>query len=445
MSESTLIPADEALALLREAVALSPADETAISMVEARRLVAGLRGGGQRSQVETRSRLEGTVQVRVIEAGRLGVYRADGATPSDLASAIRQAMAQARGAEPLSPELRLTPEDASPVEEGPPLFDDEIAALTAEEGQRRVRELAAEREQARLSWSESALTVVTSRGFSRHLRATSAALEVRCGRHPGAGFAAAAARTLELLDAPAVFARARRRDASSDPAEWTAPSAIVLSPEATATLIAAFGAHGLAAAAWAADGCFGHAHREAPALAPGLTLVEDGSHPDCLPFPLDTTGARRRAATLVADGVLRGPVADPIEAAALGVLATRPTLTGEESGPEHLVALPGGVAEDDLLAAAGDGIFVSHLDPFDCWDDAALTARTIARGVHRIERGALAAPLPDVEWRVSLRGALAAVRALGNELVVIPAERGWLGGTGAPAALLGPVGEWEPI
>jgi predicted Zn-dependent protease len=440
MAEPTLTPAEQALSALREAVALSPADETAITWIEGWRLNAGTRGGGQRPP-----RREQEVQVRVIEAGRLGVFRPSGASPAELAAAVRLAMAQARGGDHLPAGLRLTPEDASAIEDTPALHDPALAALGQEEATQRVRDLAVDGETARLSWSESALAVVTSRGFSRHLRASSAALEVRCGRQAGAGYAAAAARSLAALDPSAVFARARRRHGSGEPAAWAAPTAVVLSAEATAALVAAFGAHGLAAAGWEEERAFGRRHLGTPALAAVLTLVEDGSRPHGLAFPIDSTGARRRAATLVAEGVLQGPVADPLEATRLGVPPTRPTLTGEEGGPEHLFALPGGVAEDDLLAAAGDGIFVAQLDPLDCWDDSALTCRAVTRGVHRIAHGALAAPLPDALWETTLPQSLAAVRAMGADLVVIAGEPWSLGGTAAPAALLAPVGTWRPL
>jgi predicted Zn-dependent protease len=440
MAASLLTASEQALSTLRDAVALSPADETAITWVETRQALAGTRSGSGRAPQQTHA-----IQVRVIEAGRLGVYRPANADPAELAAAIRQAMAQARAAEPLPAGLHLTPEDASPVEDAPALFDDAVAALTPERAQQTLRDHAHEGEHARLAWSEAALTVVTSRGFSRHLRATGISLDVRCGRHAGAGFAAVAARSLEALDAPAVFGRARRRDARGEPAEWTTPASIVLSPEATATLAAAFGAHGLAAAAWHAEMGFCRRHHGASALASVLTLIEDGSRAHGLPFPLDLTGARRRAATLVADGVLQGPVADPLEAARLGVLATRPTLTGDEGGPEHLFVMPGGVADDDLLAAAGDGIYVAHLDTLDCWADAALTAQTTARGLHRIERGALTAPLPDAVWTTTLPQALAAIKALGTEIVVVPNPPPSLGGTGAPASLLAAVGDWHPL
>lgn len=440
MPAPALTPSDEALGLLREAVALSPADETAISWVEAWRLTAGTRGT---SQLPLQHEL--AVQVRVIEAGRLGVCRLTSAEPAELRAAVREAMAQARASSPLPSDLRLTPDDASPVEDPAALHDAALLELTTEVASQRVRELAAEGEAARLAWSESALTVVTSRDFSRHLRVTSADLEVRCGRHPGAGSAAGAARSLASLDPPAVFARARRRNGTAEPESWKPPSAVVLSAEAFATLVAAFGVHGLAAIAWDEAGGFGRCHLGSRALAAGLTLLEDGSRASGLPFPLDSTGARRRAATLVADGVVQGPVADPLEAARLGVPPTRPTISGEEGIPEHLFALPGGVAEDDLLAAAGDGIFVARLEPCECWEDARLSARAVARGIHHIDHGALAATLPDAIWETTLPQALAAVRALGSEMVVVSGGYRSLGGTGAPAALLAPVGDWRPL
>ncbi len=434
-----LTSCEQALTLLRDAVALSPADEAAITWVETRRLSAATRGSQRAPQHEHE------VHVRVIEAGRLGVYRAAASDPAELAAALRQAMGQARAAARLPGGLHLTPEDASALEEGPDLHDRTLADLTLEQAQQRLRDLAADGETARLSWSEAALTVVTSRGFARQLLATSAALQVRCGRHPGAGVAAGAARSLAALDPAAIFARARRRDAREEASPWSPPAAVVLAPEATAALIAAFGARGLAAATWEDERGFPRRHRGAAALAPALTVVEDGSRPGGLAFPLDTTGARRRPATLVAEGVLRGPVADPLEAARLGVTATRPTLAGEESGPEHLFALAGGVAEDDLLAAAGEGIFVAQLEPLECWDDTELTARAVARGIHRVERGALAAPLPDALWQTTLPAALGAVRALGDELVAVGGGSRGLGGTVAPAALLAPAGDWQPL
>src|SRR5436305_1226519 len=79
------------------------------------------------------------------------------------------------------------PGDSTPAENGPPLHDAAIAALGREPAQQLLRDLAREGETARLAWGETALTVVTSRGLARQVRATTAALEVRCGRHAGAG------------------------------------------------------------------------------------------------------------------------------------------------------------------------------------------------------------------------------------------------------------------
>src|SRR5207302_1081063 len=120
------------------------------------------------------------------------------------------------------------------------LHDPTLAALTAEDAQQRLRGLAQAGEGARPEWSRTAVTVVTSGGCARRLEATSVAAEVRGGRD-GGGFAAGAARSLDALDLPALFARARRRCSAGEPASWSPPAAVVLAPEAMAALVAALG------------------------------------------------------------------------------------------------------------------------------------------------------------------------------------------------------------
>jgi len=290
--------------------------------------------------------------------------------------------------------------------------------------------------------------VVTSRGVARQLRATSVGMDVRCGRHAGAGSASAAARSLAALDAPAVVARARRRHAAegaSDTAEWSSPALVVLAPEAFAALIATLGASALCAVSWEDAEGFARTNRGRRVFAPALTVLDDGTRASGLPFPLDSAGALRRAAPLVVEGTLQAPLADPLEAARLDVAAWRTVPLLEDVAPEHLSAQPGGVAEGDLLAAAEGGIYVCALQPLDCWDAGALRQRAVARGVHRIERGALSAPLPDAAWETTLPELLAGVRELGSDVVTIAGERWVLGGTSAPAALVAASGTFTPI
>lgn len=440
----SLTPAAVALERLSRAVAASPADGTVIALLESWRLLAGPRAAaGRPAQVERE------IVVRVEEAGRPGAFRAEDVTAVELEAATRQAMARARASARPPGGVPLQPPGARgrgrDEEDGTALHDAQLASMSAEEGQERLRGLLRDEEWGRLEWWEVALTVAGSGGVARHQRATGLACELRCSRRAGAGQAHDAARSLAGLDLPALAERARRRHTTEEAApastEDGTGGALVLSAEAMGGVLAALAPHLLAAAAWEEEGAFATGRRGERALASELTLVDDAGRTPGLPFPLGLAGGLETAAVLVEGGVLRGPAADPLEAAALGVPATRQWWTGAPSLPQHLHLLPGGASEQDLLRAAGDGVFVGAVERAELWDRGRLAARLWTRGRRHIAGGSLGAPLPDAVWEVELPRALGTVLGLGAQ-VATRADASPLGGITAPGAALSASGVW---
>jgi predicted Zn-dependent protease len=447
MADPLLTPAAAALESLTRGVADSPADQTAISLVESWQLFASARGAARGPRLERR------LLVRVAEAGRPGAYRAEGTSPVELVAAARQAMAQARAAERVAGGVPLVPATSGPGERegadaarGPVLVHDpQVAALAAEQGQALLRGLLRNEEQGQLVWWETAVTVVGSGGLARHLRATGVSLEVRTRRGPAGGVAAASARSLAGLNAEAVYARARSREAAGDgDADGPVGGAVVLAAEAVAALLTAVAPQLLAAAAWMDPLAFAPLHQDQAVLAAELEIAEDGAMATGLPFPLDLTGDSRRRAVLVEAGVLRRPVADPIEAATLGVAPTTRLWQGEPSPLEHLHLGAGAADESELLRHAADGVFVGELGEVECWDRGSLAVRVLAGARRRIAGGQLAGALPDAVWEVELPAALRRVSAVGGEVMTRPG-RSQLGGVTAPGLALAAAGEWRPV
>src|SRR6187455_3153354 len=164
--ESMLTTAAAALETLRAAVSRSPADETALTLLETWSAVAT--AGGGKAEAPRARRFERRLQARVVEAGRAGAFRVPGLSAAELDGGVRQAMANARASEPLGSGIALTPADDGDGDAAVALLHDPaVASLAGDEAAQRLREWASNGEAARLAWSETALTVVTSRGFAR--------------------------------------------------------------------------------------------------------------------------------------------------------------------------------------------------------------------------------------------------------------------------------------
>jgi len=440
LSPHTLAPVEEMVARLDRVLAASPADETELVWVEARR---GLESNGKRrGDNESQER---TVLVRVRESGRVGLHRTGFTGLSDLDKAVREALAQARLSRPAPP--TRTPEGAADsLSAATGVWDAEITRLTPARVKEVIQRAAEPGEVARLGWAEGRFAVVNSRGLRRSAEVTAAWLDVRCGQGPGAGRATAVARSLAVLDAPAVFTRARQSQATG-PGEETPPGAlspvpVVLAPEAVAALLDLLNRHALSSLSFL-DGvsCLGGRIGQ-EAFHPAVNLRDDPLAPRGMPFPFDLLGSAKRPLDLVRRGVFLGPPRDARLAEVLALSPTAHLVAPDEALCCHLALEPGELSAAELLRSADGGLWIGELDPVEAFEPRALRFRAVARGVRRITGGALGAGLPDLAWEDRLPDLLRRVLGAGNEATTVvpsPASDPLLGAFRMPALALAAV------
>ena len=381
------------LSRLERALASSPADATELIWVEARR---GQESNGKRRR-DSYELQERMVLARVREAGRSGLHRTSGCEVSDLEGAIRQAMAQARLSPPSAPPL--LPEGAegalAPL---PGLHDPELARMTPGKARELVQRLSDRGlpdggHTVRLGWAEGRVAVAGSRGLRRSAEMTSAWASVSAGRGPGAGIASAASRSLAGLDPSKLLARARGRqneEAAAEAPDGSIP--VVLSQEAAAALLEMLNRRAFTSTSFHHGSPFLRDSIGTPMFHPAISLRDDATDPRGIPFPFDLLGSAKRPLDLIERGVFLTPALDERLAVDLGRRPTPHLVAPDEAAPSHLFLLPGERPDAELLRNAEGGVWIGALDAVQGHDPGSLRFRTTARGVRRIEGGALGAP-----------------------------------------------------
>jgi PmbA protein len=431
MPPEALTPLEEILARLERLLAASPADATDLAWIEVRR--------GQESTEKRRRELadptERTVLIRVRESGRVGLHHTTASNLSDLENGLREALAQARLSPPAPPPL---PPDTTPLPRVAGLHDPELAEMGPARAREILQKLATRGESGRFGWAEARVAVLNSQGRRRAVEATSAWVEVSTGGLPGAGHAAAASRTLAGLGLPEVLDRARRRQAAGEVGEPTSdgPFPVVLSQEAAAALAELLNRHALTSESFHDGTSFLRDGLDEQVFHRAINLRDDATDPRGLPIPFDLTGTAKRPVDLIAEGVALTPAVDERLAQITGLPPTPHLVAPDEAIATNLFLLPGTNPDAELLRRAEGGLWIGGLERIECFDPRALRFRAIARGVRRIEAGALGQAVPDLTWEDSLRSLLLRVLGVGSELVPVATRWRLLGATTTPLLAL---------
>jgi PmbA protein len=417
MPALTRIGLDEMVSRLERTLASSPADATEIVWIDARR---GQESNGKRRR-DSYEQEETTVFVRVRESGRYGFHRTDVAEPSDLARAVREALAQARLSQPVPAALR--PEGAAaPVTLSGEIHDPELARMTSARARELVQRLADQGETVRLGWAEGRVAVAESKGLLRAAEATTAWAGITT---PGAGMASAASRSLDGLGLSSLLARARGRQAPEGPesALPDGPLPVLLSQESVAALLDLLNRRALTSSSFHHGTSCLRDSLGMPVFHPAFSLRDDGTDPRGLPFPFDLLGSARRPVDLIAGGVFLTPALDDRLARQLDRPPTPHSVAPDEAAASHLFLVPGEAPDEQLLGNSEGGLWIAALDSLESYNPRTLPNtlrfRATARGVRRIEGGRLGAALPDLVWEDDLRTLLSGPLTVGSEPMTV--------------------------
>ena len=440
MPALTRIGLDEMVSRLERTLASSPADATEIVWIDARRGQESNDGKRRRDSYEQE---ETTVFVRVRESGRYGFHRTDVAEPSDLARAVREALAQARLSQPVPAALR--PEGAAaPVTIPGEIHDPELARMTSARARELVQRLADRGETVRLGWAEGRVAVAESKGLRRAAEATSAWARIVSGTLSGTGMASGASRSLDGLGLASLLARARDRQAPEGPesALPDGPIPVLLSQESVAALLDLLNRRALTSSSVHHGTSCLRDSLGAPVFHPAVSLRDDGTDPRGLPFPFDLLGSARRPVDLIAGGVFLTPALDDRLSRQLDRPPTPHSVAPDEAAASHLFLVPGEASDEQLLGNSEGGLWIAALDPLESYNPYGLRFRATARGVRRIEGGRLGAALPDLVWEDDLRTLLSGPLTVGAEPVTV--GESLFGGITAPTLAFEKVAGFRP-
>ncbi len=436
---ATAPPLTEVVSRLRDAVAGSVADATEAVWLEV------LRGRAATAEPDDPPpRWRRLVQVRVEAAGRLGFHRGEAGDPAALASAVRLALGQSRLAAPGASLDLPGPEEAARAPEVP-LHDAAVAELTPGSARELLAAGEGAGERLGLDWSALRLVVANSQGLVASTEATALTLAARHGDGPGAGWAAASARSLAALAAPRVLERARARAADGSPAAAPpATAALLLSPEAAAALVALLNRTALAARPFADGSSYLAGAVGRDVFSPLFGLVDDGGDAAGLPLPFDLSGHAKRRVEMVRAGRLLTPAVDAALAASLGLAATPHDVGGDETRAAHLFVAPGGASDEALAEAVAGGLWIGELRGLHPHDLVPGRFRGIARNVRRLAADGPGAPVGDLLWEADLREVFSHLVAVGEAPVVFAAGGAPWGAVSSPALAIAPCGRLLP-
>jgi PmbA protein len=159
---------------------------------------------------------------------------------------------------------------------------------------------------------------------------------------------------------------------------------------------------------------------------PGFALTDDGRHPDGpSTAPFDGEGSATRQTPLIAGGSLSGYLYDSRTARKDGSRTTANAGRGSYRSPPsvgttNLVIQPGDGSLDDLVARAGDGLYVTEVAGLHSGVNPVSGTFSVGASGRLIEGGEMAAPVREITIASDLVGMLRAISAVGGEPRWIP-------------------------
>jgi PmbA protein len=157
-----------------------------------------------------------------------------------------------------------------------------------------------------------------------------------------------------------------------------------------------------------------------------FALHDDGRDPEGpASAPFDAEGVPRRRTALIEDGLLQSYLYDSYTANREGTSSTgsasRAGYRSQPSvSPSNLIVAPGALSEEQLLEAAGEGIFVTDVAGLHSGVNPVTGVFSVGASGRVIHGGALAEPVREFTIAGDLVSMLGAVREAGSEPRWVP-------------------------
>ena len=370
------------------------------------------------------------VTLRVVRDGRVGVAVTNRTSEDglrELAARAADAVERVRA----DPDFPGLPEPATPPRlDG---YDDETAELgPAEQARLAAAAIDATGETPAYGFFTSGVTelaVASTTGLETSQRVTDATALVLAAAEGLSGYATQTSSAVANVDPEACGKEAAEKAARTSGAGELEPGAYraVLEPYALGEMLQYF--------AWDAFGALGLLEERSylagrigeRIVDEKVSIADDCLDPQGLPKAFDFEGVPKQRVTLVEDGVARGVVWDRRTAKRAGgdsqTTGHAPPVTLQAYGPLAFgISMAGGDADsvDDLVAAVGDGIYVTRVHYLGIVDPRGGVLTGMTRdGTFRIRDGKLAEPLVNLRFTVAVPNMLADVPALSRRVTLV--------------------------
>ncbi len=372
------------------------------------------------------------VTVRVVDGDRLGVAstnRVDDGGLAEVAARAREAAVNA----PSDPDF---PGLASPQEL--PSVDgyDEATARLGPEGQAALATAAIAAADVPIygffTSAECELAVASTTGLEASQRMTDAGVLVVAADGGRSGYADAASWRLADIDVEKVASEASAKAARTRDAKALEPGvyAAVLEPYAFADLLQYFAYDGFGALGLLEERGYLTGRIGEQIFDERISVADDSLDPRGFPKAFDFEGVPKQRVELVSDGVARGVVWDRITAKRAGngarTTGHAPPANMAGFGPiPFALTVSGGEAEgvDDLLAAIGEGLYITRLHYLGIVDsrEGVITGMT-RDGTFRVREGRIAEPVVNLRFTIAFPELVANVPALTRTTTLVSAS-----------------------
>lgn len=420
---------DRALELLKNVLALAPADEAeATLLIEDQALTRFANSVIHQNVAQQNARLV----VRAVVNGGVGVAITNRLDAQGRRWVADQAAASAR-LQPPNPEFPVLPKGGAP--RPAKTYHEATAAVSADRRAEAVRGIA--QAAARLGFTATGaygidvdeLAIANTSGVEVYAPLTLASLRVVVDANPPqgigflTGYADAISRDASQIDVQAVGERAVSKCAMNRSPQSLPPGdyVTVLEEIAVAELLHFLAQHGLSAQSVQEGRSFAVGKMGKQVASSQLTLWDDAADPRGLAQPFDWEGVPAQRLSLLESGVLTGLAHDSRSAAKEGIESTGhapPSALIPWSVapvPTHLFIEPGSTPRPELVAGVERGVLVTRFHYTHCPDPQRVVATGTTRdGTYWIEEGRIVGALRNLRFTQSVLDAFSNIEAVGD-------------------------------